>query len=151
MPRGGEIQNIPYREENWKKLEAELVAPVADLIVRKKKALMDTDIVEYAQEVKLARRILEEATDNFREDVMNFTDELPKAVKNLRSWRMTMEAEKTLSIKALTELREFFLGHDYEKEMVRLSEFVRLCEKLKALSADGTLDKVADVMLKLAN
>lgn len=152
MGRGDEIHHFSEKvDKNLDKAsDWEMSCSIADSILKRSSKMMNKDIVEYSDEVRQARKVLEDATDNFRATVLEFTDELPGTVKKLRSWRMTMEAERTLSIKALTELREFFLGHDYDKEMVRLSEFVRLCEKLKTLAEDGTLDKVADTMLKLA-
>jgi hypothetical protein len=63
---------------------------------------------------------------------------------------MTVEREVNMSVRALEDLRKFFLGEQHEKEMARLNEFVRTCERLQALSDNGTLNAVADVMLKLA-
>ncbi len=93
---------------------------------------------------------LELATDLFRTDMVHFAEELPKHLAVIRQWRMTMEREKEMSLKALRELRQFFLEAEHEKEMQRLSEFVRLCERMAIIAKDGTLEKVADVMLKLA-
>jgi len=107
--------------------------------------------LEFAEEVRHARKILDDATDLFRTEVIKFTSEdMPKAVEKVRQWRMTIEREKDMSLRALQDLRKFFLEADHEKEMLRLSEFVRICERLAALAKDGTLDKVAEVMLKLA-
>lgn len=107
-------------------------------------------LAEKVDALKSVRASLDLATDLFRSDMVTFAEEMPKHVKALRDWRMTMEREKDTSLKALKELRQFFLEADHDKEMQRLSEFVRMCERLAALAADGTLEKVADVMLKLA-
>ena len=63
---------------------------------------------------------------------------------------MMVEREKDMSLKALRELRQFFLESEHEREMMRLNEFVSMAERLAKLAKDGTLEKVADVMLKLA-
>lgn len=100
--------------------------------------------------LKQLRASLDLATDMFRADMIEFTKEMPASLEKLRSWRMTMEREKETTVKALSELRQFFLGDTHEKEMQRLSEFVRVCERLAVLAKEGTLEKVADVMLRLA-
>lgn len=105
---------------------------------------------KYAQEVSDARNMLDDALDLLRPQMIDFAKEAPSMVDKVRQWRMTMEREKDLSVKALTDLRKFFLDTDHEKEMQRLESFVRTCERLAALAQDGTLDKVAEVMLKLA-
>jgi hypothetical protein len=50
---------------------------------------------------------------------------------------------------ALKDVRTFFLEGDYEKQIDRLREFIDLCERLKALKDSGTLDAIADTILKL--
>jgi len=100
--------------------------------------------------LKSVRASLDLATDMFRQDMIEFTKELPANIEKMRSWRMTMDREKELALHSLKEIRTFFLGADHDKEMQRLSEFVRTCERLETLAANGTLEKVADVMLKLA-
>lgn len=109
-----------------------------------------TNLQERVEVMKSIRASLDLATDLFRRDMIDFSDELPKHMEKLRLWRMSMERERDASLKALRELRQFFLEDSHEKEMQRLNEFVRTCERLRDLAADGTLEKVADVMLKLA-
>jgi hypothetical protein len=53
-------------------------------------------------------------------------------------------------VNALKDVRQFFLGPDYEREQKRLVEFVDLCERLKRLKDSGFLDTVADTMIRLA-
>ena len=105
---------------------------------------------QHVDHMKMARASLDMATDLFRRDMMEFCEELPKNTEKLRQWRMMVEREKELSMNALRDLRKFFLEKDHEIEMQRLSEFVRMAERLAALSKDGTLDAVASIMLKLS-
>lgn len=116
----------------------------------KRDAEMTPMLEEKVDILKQVRASLDLATDLFRQDMVAFTKEMPAHIEKLRLWRMTMEREKDATTKSLRELRQFFLEDAHEKEMQRLNEFVRTCERLRDLAADGTLEKVADVMLKLA-
>lgn len=75
---------------------------------------------------------------------------LTEQVNHIRSLRMTITHETHACIQALEEVSGFFLDHDYEAEMQRLQRFVGLCEQLKALKADGTLDALSDTIIRLA-
>ncbi len=133
-----------------KKESEHTVAVRVGRVMKEKSAQTMDSGMQFAEEVAKAREILYQATDNFRGDVLNFTEEMPKALERVRAWRMTVEREVNMSVRALEDLRKFFLGEQHEKEMARLNEFVRTCERLQALSDNGTLNAVADVMLKLA-
>lgn len=110
----------------------------------------EKDLDEFISRAELMKSRMEILTTTCRTDVMAFIEEIPKATEKLRTWRQTCERERDLSIKALSDLRKFFLSDDHEKEMHRLSEFVRISERLAMLAKDGTLEKIADVMLKLS-
>jgi len=136
-----------------KKQQAELEVRTnarLDKLITSKANAMPEEIEAYAKAMAAAKAALEIGTDLFRNDMIQFSEELPKHIEKLRTWRMTMERERDTSLKALRELRQFFLEDAHEKEMMRLNEFVRMAERLKALAEDGTLEKVADVMLKLS-
>lgn len=111
---------------------------------------LPAQLQESVDVLKSVRASLDLATDMFRTDMVEFTKELPTHLEKLRAWRQTMEREKDITLKALKDMRQFFLGDDHNLEMQRLNEFVRTCERLAVLAKDGTLEKVADVMLKLA-
>jgi hypothetical protein len=63
---------------------------------------------------------------------------------------MSVVSETSAMTGPLREVRQFFLGSDYDAEIKRLREFVDLCERLNKLKESGFLDSVADTMLKLA-
>lgn len=75
---------------------------------------------------------------------------LTDQVTHLRSLRMAITKETETTVEALREVSEFFIEHDYEAEMQRLQRFVGLCEQLKALKQDGTLDALSDTIIRLA-
>lgn len=137
--------NIIDRERTSDEISTSIGAQVP-----RQKEKTEAHVVQLANNAAEAKALLEEIANTMRVDVMEFQDELPKAIKAIRSWRMTITQEKDLAITALQDLRKFFLAGDHEKEMARLENFIRTCERLRSLSQDGTLDKVAEVMLKLA-
>lgn len=76
--------------------------------------------------------------------------QLMKHVSDLRSARMSVTTEINESLKALREIRKFFIEDDYKVEMERLQRFVDVCKELKALKESGVLDAVCDSAIRLA-
>lgn len=75
---------------------------------------------------------------------------LTDQVNHIRNLRMAITHETEITMHALREVSEFFIEHRYEEEMQRLQRFVGLCEQLKALKQDGTLDALSDTIIRLA-
>jgi len=71
-------------------------------------------------------------------------------VNHIRSLRMTITREAEATIEALRQVSQFFLESRYEEEMTRVQRFVGLCEQLRALKQDGTLDALSDTIIRLA-
>lgn len=67
----------------------------------------------------------------------------------LRNARMSIVQETQASLVALRDVRKFFLESDYDKEVKRLTEFTTLCNELRKIKDNGTLDALCDSMLKL--
>lgn len=107
-------------------------------------------VIGFAEQVTEARRALDTALDLIRPEMLDFINEVPAFTEKIRAWRMNLVREKDLSIQALSDLRKFFLDDAHEKEMARLNDFIRTAERLSALAKDGTLDKIAEVMIKLS-
>jgi hypothetical protein len=72
------------------------------------------------------------------------------ALAEVREQRIALGSETRLLMSALKDVRQFFLEEAYETEVRRLHEFIDLCERLKALKEEGTLDAVADTILKMS-
>lgn len=105
----------------------------------------------FVEQVLDAKEALNQATELWKKATVDFvTEDFPKAIKEMRVARMAMGAECSLLLKQLGDLRAFFIGKEYEKEIERLSEFTTLCERLKALKDSGFLDTIADTLLKIA-
>jgi hypothetical protein len=64
--------------------------------------------------------------------------------------RMHTVSEVHQLLSAMKDIRQWFIGPDYQQEMTRLREFLGLCEQLRKLKEDGTLDAVSETILKLA-
>lgn len=102
------------------------------------------------ERAKDSRASVNELLDGLGHDMTAFEDGCKKFLEDIRQTRMAVVAETSQMSKSLREVRQFFLGGDYQNEIARLREFVDLCERLQALKKDGTLDALADTMIKLA-
>jgi hypothetical protein len=71
------------------------------------------------------------------------------ALTEVRENRIALGSETRLLMSALKEVRAFFIETDYQTEIDRLRDFVDVCERLRSLKTDGTLDALADTILKL--
>jgi hypothetical protein len=74
---------------------------------------------------------------------------IKKALGEVREQRIALGSETRLLLAALRDIRTFFLEKDYDTEINRLREFIDVCERLRALKDAGTLDAIADTILKL--
>ena len=110
---------------------------------------------EKTRAIALAALGSEEAIRNSVVGLMTAVNDLDRsmtsAVQKLRSMRMSIVSDSSSAVNALRDIRQFFLGPDYEREQKRLAEFVDLCERLKRLKDSGFLDTVADTMIRLAS
>ncbi len=101
-------------------------------------------------EVEASKVILQDlvneakATNDFLQQI------LLSVVKELRDKRMTVVTEIRHMLAELKDIRKFFLEDAHENEVKRLEGFVGLCKEMRELKKDGTLDAVADVVIKLA-
>ena len=97
-----------------------------------------------------SRAIVAELLDGIGDDMDKFKQVASIGVNDIRQTRFAIVSEAGAMTKALSEIRQFFVGPDYEMEVKRLREFVELCERLQALKASGFLDRVADTMINLS-
>ena len=106
-------------------------------------------------------RVVNEEISNSKKELESLFNELcsvshqvrPKIkeqIDDIRHIRTTTVSEVNMALSALKDIRKFFLDSDYEKEIKRLSEFISLCNQLKTLKADGTLDALCDTAVRLA-
>jgi len=105
---------------------------------------------EMAKAALTAREVLRENLRELCSGQESFETKSSEALKSIRDIRTAVIGEVHKFSSELRDLRQFFVGPSYEQEITRLKEFVGLCEKIKALKQDGTLDAVADTIIKLS-
>ena len=96
------------------------------------------------------RYFLETACTNIGPMVRKIAADATECLKELRDAKSALTIENNILLRDLKEVRQFFLGPEHRQEIERLKEFVELCERLQKLKQDGTLDAVADTILRLA-
>lgn len=106
--------------------------------------------IDLAVRLEEAEAYLDVHTDYVKESWVEVNKAAAKVLEDLRLTRMAIGNEAERVVKDLSDVRKFFLADEHEKEIARLKEFIELCERIRALKNDGTLDKVADTILKLA-
>jgi hypothetical protein len=97
-----------------------------------------------------ARAVLDENMKQIGPLMETFNARVKVALEDVRQSRFAVVGEIAHLVQPLKEVRAFLLGKDYEFEIKRLKEFVELCERLQKLKQDGTLDAIADTIIKLA-
>jgi len=102
------------------------------------------------EEVEESKEILEKLHNDIRALSDIIRPALVEHIKAIRETRMTVVREIQESLGTMRDVRKFFLESSYESEMERLDRFVKLCAELERLKANGTLDAIADVLVRVA-
>ena len=123
---------------------------VVVLIVDQIEKSVPKELRALAEAAVNARAVLDASIHGIGGSMDEFDRVTKDATQAVRAQRMTTVAECAGMVNALKDVRQFFLGPDYEREQKRLAEFVDLCERLKGLKDSGFLDTVADTMVRLA-
>lgn len=97
-----------------------------------------------------ARAVLEENCSQLGATLEDFQARTKLALDTIRQTRFAFVTETTAIMGPLKEVRQFFLGQDWQSQIQRLESFCDLCERLQRLKESGFLDAVADTMIKLA-
>lgn len=112
-------------------------------------AKLNDNTVSLAVKAIESRRFLDWHTDNVRSAWLDWEEQSKKVMESIRQCRVAIGFESKQLLAECGDVRKFFLSQDHDLEIQRLKEFVELAERLKALKADGTLDVLADTILKL--
>ena len=107
-------------------------------------------LTELARAAVDARDVLRENLRELGGGLEDFNAKVKVSLDDVRQSRFAFVTEIAQMINPLKELRQFLLDKQYETEITRLREFVDLCERLHRLKNDGTLDAIADTMIRLA-
>lgn len=136
-----------------RKVNGELMYSVDDMA----KALIehcktvDPDLMKLSSSASDCRKAIDESIKDVGASIREFDRVTKDGMNEVRLKRMSIVSECSNMVNALKDVRQFFLGPDYERETKRLTEFVELCERMKALKDSGFLDTVADTMIRLAS
>jgi len=135
-----------FRETLYDKDSADAAILDAHEIEIKKKIKTTEELTERARELTAT---IEYLVTEIKGPWAEFQEFIKSAIVTTREQRIAMGSETRLLMGSLKEVRQFFLEETYETETQRLSEFIDLCERLKALKESGFLDVIADTMLSL--
>lgn len=97
-----------------------------------------------------ARATIDEMYNGIGGDMEKHRENMKNHLSNLKGFKIAYVAEVTAIKKELQDIRTFFVGAEHDREIARLREFVDLCERIAALKRAGTLDAVAETIIKLA-
>jgi hypothetical protein len=111
---------------------------------------INEELRQVNDEVVISAKVLKELAADVRGLRDKIEPELLEHVRALRQARMTVVQEMRDTLSILGDVRKFFIEDDYKTEMERLERFVAVCERLRGLKQDGTLDAVCDSALRLA-
>lgn len=154
MTGGGPLKNAAHHSmkdrDGNSMIDFDRVAPfVANQAIIESKTIKQ-EMSTLIEDTNDAKQALRSAVEGIGENMDKIKPMKKELIENLRGMRMTTTTEVAAMLKPLEDLRKFFLGAEHDKEVVRLREFVDLCERLEKLKKSGFLDTVADTMLKLA-
>tara|TARA_R110000868_G_scaffold267108_1_gene526380 strand:+ start:961 stop:1419 length:459 start_codon:yes stop_codon:yes gene_type:complete len=142
-------KDIGNGQQEHIKSNAEMNVALSDKLIKLSDKMNDQTI-DLATRSLEARRILDWHCNHVKESWIEWSDQTNKVLEQIRQTRVVIGIESKQLLAECGDVRKFFLSDDHEKEIAKLREFIELCERLRALKNDGTLDKVADTILKLA-
>lgn len=97
-----------------------------------------------------ARSTIDELFRGVGGDMEKHRENMKDHLSNIKGVKIAYVAELNVIKKELQDIRTFFVGAEHDREIARLREFVDLCERIAALKRAGTLDAVAETIIKLA-
>lgn len=148
-------QALPTQSKDIGNGQALHIASNAEMDVTLSKEILKTvdklndQNVDLATKSIEARKFLDWHCDHVKESWLTWKEQSGKVLEDIRQTRVAIGHESRQLLGECADVRKFFLSDDHEKEVAKLREFIELCERLRALKNDGTLDKVADTILKL--
>lgn len=112
--------------------------------------MLNDKTMSLAHQSAAARKFLDWHCDHVRLAWMEWKEQSKEVLEDIRQTRVAIEFESRKLLSECADVRKFFLGEEHTNEVAKLREFIELCERLRALKNDGTLDKIADTILKLS-
>ena len=118
--------------------------------LEKRAARLSDQTIDIAIRAKEARDFLDWHTSHCKTAWIDWIEHSNAVIEDIRQARVAISTESKQLLASCADVRKFFVGPDHDKEIAKLREFIELAERLRALKNDGTLDKLADTILKLS-
>lgn len=146
---GSGDKNIGNGQAYHTKSDDEMNTELSKAMIKFVEVLNDKNVDLAVKSIE-ARKFLEWHCNHVKEKWIDWKEQSGGVLQDIRQTRVAIGHESRQLLAECGDVRKFFLSEDHEKEVAKLREFIELCERLRALKNDGTLDKVADTILKLA-
>lgn len=117
--------------------------------VAKRTDKLNDATIDIAIRLKQARDFMEWSTSHIRTIWMQWLDESDKASRDINQFRMMFDRETKTVIAAGKDLAVFFNSEEYLKAHATLKETVAILERFSEYKQNGTLDALADFILKI--
>jgi hypothetical protein len=124
-------------------------AELSSEMVKRTDKLNDTTI-DLAVRLKQAREFMAWSCSHLRGSWMDWMDEANRAVKDIVQLRMSFDRESKSIIASGKDVRDFYNSPEYAQAHAMLKESMALIERFAALKQDGTLDALAEFILKVS-
>ena len=144
-----DLKSLPNGQKLEPSTDGEMSVAVAKGILDATKRLTDSTI-DLAVRSAEARQFLDWHTDHVRKSWLDWNEESESVLKSIRQTRIAIGIESRQLLAECGDVRKFFLSEQHEQEIAKLRDFIELAERLRALKDEGTLDRLADTILKLA-
>ena len=106
-------------------------------------------IKEIHEDIEKSIDVLQQSYNELLKTHGLIAPQIIKMSKELREKRLALTTEIKSSISLMRDIRKFFLEKDHKIEINRIEEFLNVCERVKALIEDGTMDTITETILKL--
>ncbi len=106
-------------------------------------------IEEIRGDIKKSQETLQQSYNELLKMHDLFSPQIVKMSKQLREKRTALLTEVKLSMTLFKDIRKFFIEKEHKTEINNIKEFAEVCERVKKLIDDGTMDAITDAILKL--
>lgn len=104
---------------------------------------------EVRKDVEAAQDVLQQSFNELLKTHNLLAPQIVKMSKELRDKRRALTTEIKLSLSLFKDIRAFFMEKDHKEEIERTTQFLDVCERMKALIDNGTMDAITETILKL--
>ena len=144
--RAGGFTHYPGGEVFFKRETLQFVMhPQTGVIMENVKSAIE----EIHEDIEKSIDVLQQSYNELLKTHGLIAPQIIKMSKELREKRLALTTEIKSSISLMRDIRKFFLEKDHKIEIERIEEFLNVCERVKALIEDGTMDTITETILRL--